>query len=439
MVNRRELLKTALWSMPAILGGGFSLSCGSSSSSGPPNPNPPPCSTSSHALGLSFASSSRLKNIAAAPTATQSGSVILPGYFSLDDVNMLARMGFGPLLPPIGNQGQQGSCVAWGVGYATATAATQLAAAQGPVSVPSSQASPADLYAKLIQYENSSCGNGTLVADALDILVVEGVVNLASSPYSDQQCSIPSSGIQFLLNGYTLLDPTNLALLKQHISNFSVIPIAIPVYPDFESASGSSVYSPSDTGCSLGGHCVAIVGYDDTRQAFRIMNSWSPSWGDNGFLWVAYNAIPSLVQEAYLPTGLFWPSPIQGAGGIVQGSVTSNGSISISAAVVISWSGPDPNSSTPWLAFINIALSGPLQVSSVQMQYADSNPGDTIPLGNFSVQQWSRTLIFQIPLTNAQDQTVFSQVGTVSIAISGVSATGELITTSCQVLPSILR
>lgn len=437
MVSRRELLKTALFSVPAMVGGGFSLSCGSGSSSSPPNPNPPACTTGSRALGLSFATSSRLKNIASAPIATQSGGAIPPGYFSLDDVDMLARMGFGPLLPPVGNQGQQGSCVAWGVGYAAATAFTLLAAAQGPISSATSQASPADLYAKLMQYENSNCGNGTQVADALDILVVEGIVNIASSPYSDQQCSLPVSGSQFLLNGYTLLDATNLSLLKQHLSNFSVIPIAIPVYPDFESASGTEVYSPSDTGCSLGGHCVAIVGYDDNRQAFRIMNSWGTEWGDNGFLWVAYSAVPSLIQEAYLPTGLFWPAPIQGMGGIVPGSVATNGSVSIGAGVVISWTGPDSSSSTPWLALINIALSGPLQVSSVQMQYADA--ANTIPLGSFTIQQWSRTLIFQVPLTNAQDQTVFSQQGTVLITISGVSAIGEPITTSCQVLPSIIR
>jgi hypothetical protein len=311
--------------------------------------------------------------------------------------------------------------------------------AGGPSNFRASQASPADLYAKLMQYENNNCGNGTQIADALDLLVMEGIANLANSPYSDQTCSAPSSGTQFLLNGYTRLNPTNLPVLKQHIQNLSVIPIAIPVYPDFATASGSAVYTPSGTDCSLGGHCVAVVGYDDNRQAFRIMNSWGTGWGDNGFLWVSYNAFPNLVQEAYLPTGLFWPMPIQGSGGIVQGSVSSNGSVSIAAAVVIPWSGPDPNSATPWLAFINIALTGPLEVTSVQMQYADSNPADTLPLGNVNIKQWSRTLIFQVPLSTSQDSTLLNGLGAVSITISGTSLIGEPITASCQVTPTPLR
>ena len=437
-MNRRDLLKTALWSVPALFGGGFSLSCGSNAASSGPGPSPQ-CASGSHAKGLNFASATRLNGIAAAPAATQSGPVNLATSFSLDDVNLLTRMGYGPLLAPVGNQGQQGSCVAWGVGYAAASFFARLGAAnQLPPTSPSAQASPADLYAKLLQVENSQCGNGTLVADALDIAVVYGIADLASSPYSDQLCSSPSTGSQFLLNGYTRLDPNNQTLLKQYIAGLSVIPLGITVFPDFEAATGSTVYSPSGGSCSLGGHCVALIGYDDGRQAFRIMNSWGTGWGDNGFLWVSYNGFSTIVQEAYLPTGSFWPKPMQGTGGIVSGSVTSTGSIGIAAAEVFSWNGPDPTSSTPYIAFANIALSGPLLVTSVQIQYVDSNPADTVVLGNYNIQQWSRTLIFQTPLSTTQDATVFGGLGRVTITVSGTSITGQPITTSCQVTPGVV-
>src|SRR4051812_31593849 len=104
--------------MPAVLGGGFSLSC-QTTGSPPPTPNPAPCPSASHATGLDFESAARLNSLIAAPTATQSGPVTLAGYWSLDDVDLLARAGYGVILPPIGDQGRQGSCVAWGVGYAT--------------------------------------------------------------------------------------------------------------------------------------------------------------------------------------------------------------------------------------------------------------------------------------------------------------------------------
>ncbi len=35
-------------------------------------------------------------------------------------------------------------------------------------------------------------------------------------------------------------------------------------------------------------HAVLIVGWDDTRKAWKIKNSWGKSWGAGGFAWVAY-------------------------------------------------------------------------------------------------------------------------------------------------------
>ncbi len=38
-------------------------------------------------------------------------------------------------------------------------------------------------------------------------------------------------------------------------------------------------------------HAMTVVGYDDNKfgGAFEVMNSWSESWGDNGFYWVKYD------------------------------------------------------------------------------------------------------------------------------------------------------
>jgi hypothetical protein len=39
----------------------------------------------------------------------------------------------------------------------------------------------------------------------------------------------------------------------------------------------------------LGAHAMVVVGYDDGREAFEIMNSWGPSWGNDGFIWIKYS------------------------------------------------------------------------------------------------------------------------------------------------------
>jgi C1A family cysteine protease len=51
-------------------------------------------------------------------------------------------------------------------------------------------------------------------------------------------------------------------------------------------ANGDTLPAPAGLGGDL--HCVVIVGYDDTRKAFRIRNSWGDDWGDHGHCWLPY-------------------------------------------------------------------------------------------------------------------------------------------------------
>ena len=37
------------------------------------------------------------------------------------------------------------------------------------------------------------------------------------------------------------------------------------------------------------GHAMVIIGYDDTKQSWLVLNSWGPNWRDNGAFWLEYN------------------------------------------------------------------------------------------------------------------------------------------------------
>lgn len=37
-------------------------------------------------------------------------------------------------------------------------------------------------------------------------------------------------------------------------------------------------------------HAITIIGWDDTKQAWLVKNSWGPGWGVNGYGWIGYNS-----------------------------------------------------------------------------------------------------------------------------------------------------
>ena len=53
-----------------------------------------------------------------------------------------------------------------------------------------------------------------------------------------------------------------------------------------------------------GGHAMLFTGYDDTRGAYRVLNSWGADWGDNGYMWWDYAALEALNPYATAPIAL---------------------------------------------------------------------------------------------------------------------------------------
>jgi hypothetical protein len=67
----------------------------------------------------------------------------------------------------------------------------------------------------------------------------------------------------------------------------------------FQNLRGSDIYQSPD-GVSPGAHAMVVVGYDDSRGAFKLINSWGVEWGENGFGWVAYQTFRQAVREGYV-------------------------------------------------------------------------------------------------------------------------------------------
>jgi C1A family cysteine protease len=77
------------------------------------------------------------------------------------------------------------------------------------------------------------------------------------------------------------------------ISGFPVV-FGFTVYDSFESpdvAKTGIMIMPKEGEKILGGHAVAIVGFDDIRNVFIVRNSWGDNWGDKGYFYMPYDFI----------------------------------------------------------------------------------------------------------------------------------------------------
>ncbi len=206
------------------------------------------------------------------------------------------------------NQGQQGSCVAWSSVYA---ARTIVEAASTGQSGNSTAYSPAFVYN---QIGLDGC-QGAYIQNAMEFMQKKGVVPYADFPYTDQDCSrqpnsvLENKATQNLMHGFTRLTDgesvqgINVRAVKEHLAKDAPVVIGMMVGGSFmQEMMGKDLWTPTDADRSqmgFGGHAMCVIGYDDRKQAFQIMNSWGPEWGNNGVAWVRYADFKEFVREAY--------------------------------------------------------------------------------------------------------------------------------------------
>jgi C1A family cysteine protease len=203
---------------------------------------------------------------------------------------------------PVGDQGGEGSCVAWGTTYA-GRSITWVKDHSGEWSQSANIFSPEYVYNQI--KVKKQCSSGAYTKDGLDLLKSQGVCTWKSMPYTDVSCNTMPTASQkteaalYKIKSYATVPITTDAIKTQLAAGLPVI-VAGPVDRNFMYLAKDAVLTVR--GVSLGGHCYCVVGYDDAKTAFKFQNSWGTSWASAGFGWINYNNITSWWQEAYVLT-----------------------------------------------------------------------------------------------------------------------------------------
>lgn len=203
-------------------------------------------------------------------------------------------------MPPVGNQGTQGSCVAWASGYAVKTYHEKKernwsydppwTGGQG-----NQVFSPAYIYNQI----NGGRDGGSTIPDALNLMVRQGAAPWKYMPYNVSDYRSQPNGTarnaarSYKAKTYRALNYNDLNAIKSELAGGNPVIFGMAVDDGFYQLK-SQVYDRRK-GRNYGGHAMTLVGYDDSKRsprgdkgAFKIMNSWSTSWGDNGFGWISY-------------------------------------------------------------------------------------------------------------------------------------------------------
>ena len=206
------------------------------------------------------------------------------------------------LCPPVDDQGSQGGCTAHAIKGAIAIVCRALInAALWPWTL--LLASRAAIYYLERAIEGDTGDDaGAMIVDGLHV-VEQGIVPESEMPYDDRTWTIPPSpvameaGAAHVVTNHEpiALDlPTILGTLAQ---GFPVV-AGVQVTKSFEDAPGGMVPLPGASEPSLGGHAICLIGYDRERQLVEFRNSWSASWGDQGYGWLPF----AFVQNGLLFT-----------------------------------------------------------------------------------------------------------------------------------------
>jgi hypothetical protein len=224
------------------------------------------------------------------------------------------RVSLESYCPPRGNQGQQGSCVAWSHAYAARSIMYAMQSGKDPSEC---AFSPSYLYN---QIKLEGC-QGAYIPKAMEKMQQQGLVAFEDFAYTDQDCSKqPSDALiqkanAFKIKGYQRLtigdkagfgkEKIDLQAIKQNLAQGAPVTIGMMVGGSFmQEMMGQEVWLPNDADYDMngfGGHAMCVIGYDDYKAggAFQIMNSWGEEWGQRGIAYVRYKDFEYFTKEAY--------------------------------------------------------------------------------------------------------------------------------------------
>ena len=235
-----------------------------------------------------------------------------------------------PYFPAIGNQGSMGSCTSWAHVYYSFTYAINKS--RGIKTTPENTYSPQWSY----NLTGNGEGEGSTAADIEWFLEKQGGVTLSMVPYKEDPvtwCSdlnvwresinnrledtISYTGFGYDYSPITSPDDKDLEEVKTALAKGEILTFSTEIYSWVTTKLKTHKDAPENAkfdgeeavkfvNGAEGSHAMTLVGYNDNiwvdindnnqvdtgeTGAFKIANSWGDGYANDGFIWMAYDAL----------------------------------------------------------------------------------------------------------------------------------------------------
>lgn len=233
------------------------------------------------------------------------------GNYNVDAENLLEAVSIpdtlpetfdlSEFLPPVGNQGELGSCSSWATSYYMKSFQEKIQS--GLPYSDTTLLSPSYTYNQLT---NDECG-GTSIPATLAIIEEQGVAALELFPYTENECDtqpgedvIEAASDARIADFKALSGENMVAEMKTLLTQQQPVIIGTVLSPEFgiTDSFGLTAYRQHNIDYeNVTCHAMLVVGFNNDFNAFKVVNSWGAGWGDDGFVWIDYLAFENVINE----------------------------------------------------------------------------------------------------------------------------------------------
>jgi hypothetical protein len=204
--------------------------------------------------------------------------------------------------PPVFSQGGEGSCLSMAL---TAQRSIEQYYRTGATSYSGSTniLSPEFLYNQT--KVSLTCGSGAAMLNSLNFIYNYGISTWNSLPYSSANgcdaslitSAMRTEALNYRIGGYNSILSTDVTAIKTSLA--AKHPLSFTFQMDMNFYTATAGYIWNSRGDLMYTHALTLVGYDDTRRAYKAMNGWGSTWGDQGYIWIDYDFFKTITGYVY--------------------------------------------------------------------------------------------------------------------------------------------